>query len=134
MRLALALHALAAPLIFTLLSWRYFRVRGARAPLSTAVDTEAGEVFGSVVVRWVCAQTAAPATTVADMTTATSLIWPPFTDSRASFGRCPRVSGCHAARDPLRTPPLASHGKCDGSGYRRVKTPRLGRCSGHCAL
>jgi hypothetical protein len=34
---ALALHAVAAPLIFALLSWRYFRARGARAPLSTAL-------------------------------------------------------------------------------------------------
>jgi menaquinone-dependent protoporphyrinogen oxidase len=35
--LALALHAIAAPLIFTAIAWRYFRARGARDPLPTAV-------------------------------------------------------------------------------------------------
>jgi menaquinone-dependent protoporphyrinogen oxidase len=34
---ALALHAIAAPLVFTALAWRYFRARGAREALPTAV-------------------------------------------------------------------------------------------------
>ena len=46
-------------------------------------------VFGSGVVRWVCAQTAAPATTATDMTTASSLIRSPFADSCASFWTMP---------------------------------------------
>jgi signal transduction histidine kinase len=38
---AFALHALAAPAIFALLSQRYFRARGARAPLPTALALSA---------------------------------------------------------------------------------------------
>lgn len=34
---ALAIHALAAPLVFALLSWRYFRAWGARDPVPTAL-------------------------------------------------------------------------------------------------
>src|SRR5215207_7062869 len=56
-----------------------------RAPLSTPVDTGAGAVFDASVVRCGCARTAAPATTPTDMTTASSLIRPPFTDFSASL-------------------------------------------------
>lgn len=34
---ALIIHVIAVPLIFTAVAWRYFRVRGARPPLPTAV-------------------------------------------------------------------------------------------------
>ncbi|HVV84140.1 MAG TPA: flavodoxin domain-containing protein [Kofleriaceae bacterium] len=36
-RAALVLHAIAAPLVFGAVAWRYFRVRGARAPLPSAL-------------------------------------------------------------------------------------------------
>jgi ABC-type nitrate/sulfonate/bicarbonate transport system permease component len=36
--LALAIHAVAAPLIFTLIAWHYFRARGARDPVVTALS------------------------------------------------------------------------------------------------
>lgn len=35
--IALAVHALAAPLFFTVIAWHYFRERGAREPASTAL-------------------------------------------------------------------------------------------------
>ena len=57
-------------------------------PQSTA-GAGASAVFGSGVVRWVCAQTAEPATTATDMTTASSLIRSPFADSSASFWTMP---------------------------------------------
>jgi hypothetical protein len=35
--LALVLHGVAAPILFGAVAWHYFRARGAREPLSTAI-------------------------------------------------------------------------------------------------
>jgi menaquinone-dependent protoporphyrinogen oxidase len=48
--LALALHAIAAPLVFTAIARRYFRARGARDPLPTAVTWAASVALLDLVV------------------------------------------------------------------------------------
>ena len=90
-----------------------------RAPLSIAVDTGAGAdaVFSSGVVRWVCAQTAPPATTDTDMTTASSLIWSPFADSCASRWTMPSrqwLSRDTRRRATAKLLPWHHTVKCDG--------------------
>ena len=50
---ALAIHAVAAPLIFAAVAYGYFRARGARDPLPTAfVFTAIVAVLDAVVVAW----------------------------------------------------------------------------------
>jgi hypothetical protein len=66
---ALALHALAVPFIFSFVAWHYFRARGARSGVSTALTfvaivtlldvvvvaglvTRSLAMFGSVIGTW----------------------------------------------------------------------------------
>ena len=89
----------------------------------------AGAVFGSGVVRWVCAQTAAPATTATDMTTASSLIRSPFADSCASFWTMPSRQWLSRARDAeprANSSPGVTRSSATALWSRRVKTPRQG--------
>ena len=90
-----------------------------RAPLSTAVDTVAGAVPGSCVVRWACAQTAAPATRAIDNgTTARRLIRSPFADARASLDDSIGSLAVTASRDaePPRNGPVRHTVRCNGLG------------------
>src|SRR4029453_5930814 len=94
-------------------------------------------VFGSAVVRCVCAQTAAPPTTAPDITTDSSLlIRSPFPDSSASFLDDALASvGCRPeTQSRCELLPWRQHGKVRRLWVRRVKTPGQGRCSGHLRL